>query len=372
MRILNIQLCAPYNEGWGYQENLLTKYQSKLGHTVKILTTCLINDTDSLSLKRISPEKYTNKENVEVERIDFRPPYFINKYLRTYINTYQKIEEFQPDFIFVHGCQFLDALKICKYLKKHPDAKCVVDNHTDFSNSAQSFLGKLLHKTLWRYTANKLLSHVYKFYGVTPARCDFLHELYNIPKNKIDLLVMGVDDDLAKQVKTQSNITGNKGNILHIISGGKIDRFKNQTLDLMDIINKYDNVHLTIFGSVSDDIRSQFNSRLSDKITCLGWLNQLDTYKALLSSDIAVFPGRHSVIWEQCVGLGIPLFVKRWKGTEHVNVCGNTLFFEDTKELEYLISDIIKNPSKLKDLKTEAINAQCHFLYSEIAKKSIS
>ena len=140
MRILNIQLCAPYNEGWGYQENLLTKYQSKLGHTVKILTTCLINDTDSLSLKRISPEKYPNKENVEVERIDFRPPYYINKYLRTYINTYQKIEEFQPDFIFVHGCQFLDALKICKYLKNHPNVKCVVDNHADFSNSAQSFL----------------------------------------------------------------------------------------------------------------------------------------------------------------------------------------------------------------------------------------
>ena len=37
--ILNIALSAPYNDYWGYQDNLLPKYQRKLGHQVIIITT---------------------------------------------------------------------------------------------------------------------------------------------------------------------------------------------------------------------------------------------------------------------------------------------------------------------------------------------
>ena len=33
------------------------------------------------------------------------------------------------------------------------------------------------------------------FYGVTPARCDFLHEMFDIPREKIHLLPLGADDD---------------------------------------------------------------------------------------------------------------------------------------------------------------------------------
>lgn len=37
MRIVHIAPNAPYNNYWGYQENLLPKYQKKLGHEVILI-----------------------------------------------------------------------------------------------------------------------------------------------------------------------------------------------------------------------------------------------------------------------------------------------------------------------------------------------
>ena len=37
MKILHIAPNAPYNRGWGYQENLLPKYHKKLGHDVTVV-----------------------------------------------------------------------------------------------------------------------------------------------------------------------------------------------------------------------------------------------------------------------------------------------------------------------------------------------
>ena len=39
MKIVHIAPNATYNEGWGYQENLLPKYHAKLGHEVTLIIT---------------------------------------------------------------------------------------------------------------------------------------------------------------------------------------------------------------------------------------------------------------------------------------------------------------------------------------------
>ena len=39
MRILHIAPSAPYNDYWGYQDNLLPKYHRKLGHEVTVIVT---------------------------------------------------------------------------------------------------------------------------------------------------------------------------------------------------------------------------------------------------------------------------------------------------------------------------------------------
>lgn len=54
MRIVHIAPNAPYNEGWGYQENLLTKYQAKSGNDVTlIITTKMHKDGRIINVKWI-------------------------------------------------------------------------------------------------------------------------------------------------------------------------------------------------------------------------------------------------------------------------------------------------------------------------------
>ena len=39
MRIVHIAPNSPYNDNWGYQDNLLPKYQQKMGNEVTIIVT---------------------------------------------------------------------------------------------------------------------------------------------------------------------------------------------------------------------------------------------------------------------------------------------------------------------------------------------
>lgn len=378
MKIVNLALGNTYNEGWGYQENLLTKWQKLNGHDVTVITSRMVNNKNDDGYHLTDPCEYTNDLRIKVIRLDYPFNIWPIRTLRIFKNLYKTIEKENPDFIFIHNGQFLDSLKVCKYLKNHPNCKASCDNHADETNSAKSFFPKVLHYTIWKYCMNRLNKYVHKFYGVLPIRCDFLKKYYNLPDNKVDLLVMGVDDELIEkagvdsiQFKKDHNLSSDT---LNIITGGKIDHYKTETLNLMEAVKDQKDIRLFIFGSIGDEIKDRFNELLSDNMTYLGWLTQEESYAALKSCDVAIFPGRHSVIWEQCVGLGIPLIVRSWPGTNHVDIGGNSIFLKEgsTQELKHEI-DKLKDRSYLNNLKEKSLsNNKEQFSYKHIANKSIS
>lgn len=378
MKIVNISLAAPYNEGWGYQENLLTKWQKRIGNDVTLITTRFESRKSDDHYNKVSAITYTNDDGVKIIRQEWLLDIWACRILHMYKNLYKTIEKEKPDFLFIHACQFLDAFKICKYLKNNPNVLAVCDNHADFTNSAKSLFPKLLHKTLWKITAKKLAKQVKMFYGVLPARCDFLHDVYGVDSKQIDLLFMGADNEVINESKSNINIIKERLNIdshyINFVSGGKFDHYKKEIVNLMKAINNLDNVHLYIFGSIGDEIAVEFESLLSNKITYAGWLNQTDSYALIQACDFAFFPGRHSVIWEQCVALGIPVIVKNHKGTNHININNNCLFLDDISilNIQKTLSDIINNNKLSNSLKNNARSIVNNpFLYEEIAKKSI-
>ena len=298
---------------------------------------------------------------------------------RHYKRLYENLVREKPDFIFIHNCQFIDIVFVCKYLKKHPDTKCVVDGHADFTNSAQSKLAYFVHKTLWKYCAQRINKYTKKFYGVLPLRCDFIHEMYGIDNSKIDLLVMGADDELLAEGLKNKNQTRKRYNLNHddfvILTGGKIDYHKTETLSLMKVINELNkkNIKLLIFGSVAEKIQGNFNDLLSENIIYTGWLSQQDIYDVICASDIGFFPGRHSVIWEQMVASGIPCVFRKIPKTNHVDIGGNCLFIDDVSYsgIKNMLDYVIDNEN-YSVLKQKAMSTRKNeFLYSQIAKKSI-
>lgn len=377
MKIVNLALGNTYNEGWGYQENLLTKYQKLNGNDVTIITSRMVNNKNDDGYHLTDVEEYTNDLGIKVIRLDYPINIWPIRVLRVFKNLYQTIEKEKPDFIFIHNGQFLDSLKVCKYLKNHPNCKASCDNHADETNSAKTFFPKVLHYTIWRYCMNQLNKYVNKFYGVLPIRCDFLKKYYNLPDNKVDLLVMGVDDELIDKAnidsiefKKQYNINPNQ---LNIITGGKIDHYKTETLNLMEVVKDNKAIRLFIFGSIGDEIKDKFDELLSDNMTYLGWLSQEQSYAALKACDVAIFPGRHSVIWEQCVGLGVPIVVRKWPGTQHVDIGGNCIFLQSgsKQELKEEIDKLL-NKEYLNQLTVSAnSNNKQEFSYKNIAEKSI-
>ena len=152
------------------------------------------------------------------------------KKFKKYPELYNTIKETNPDFLFVHGLSFPDTKVIAKYLKKHTYVKANADNHADFSNSATNWISKnILHRVIRKRYAQKLMPFVNTFFGVLPARVDFMTELYGIPREKCKLLLMGADDDLVDKYSNNEKIreVRDKFNIKEtdflIVTGGKID-----------------------------------------------------------------------------------------------------------------------------------------------------
>lgn len=384
MKIVHICLGCFYIDNYSYQENMLPKFHKQMGLDVEIIASTLSFDKNGNACN-IEPRVYLNEYGIKVTRLAYKRyiPSRIAKFLRIYEGFSAALENAKPNIIFVHGCQFCDIRIIVEYAKTH-NITIYVDNHADFSNSATNWLSKnILHKGLWRYCAHLIEPYTKMFYGVLPVRVDFLKNIYKLPKDKCQLLVMGADDELVEKAKENGaretvrfRYGINSGDFL-IITGGKIDRWKTQTLLLMEAVHKIhrSDVKLLVFGSVTEDLKSKIE-KLADGhvVQFIGWVKSCDSYELFEAADLVVFPGRHSVMWEQVVGQGIPIVVKDWPGTHHVDLGGNVCYLENdsVSGIQDTLNRIISQPDVYNDMKKAAQEKGLkEFSYKEISKRSI-
>lgn len=105
-----------------------------------------------------------------------------------------------------------------------------------------------------------------------------------------------------------------------------------------------------------------------------GFLENKRINELFLTADLGVFPGGHSVLWEQAVGCGLPCVFQYRKGMPHVDVGGNCRFITDSnvetiaEEIENVLNNSLLYDNMLKVARTEGI--QC-FSYRKIAQESI-
>jgi hypothetical protein len=185
---------------------------------------------------------------------------------------------------------------------------------------------------------------------------------------KIDLVF--AEDEIIHLYK-KNNI---KCNDFIIIAGGKIDVNKSQILLLMDAVKGFDNVKLILFGSVSSELKSVFEQKISENVCFIGWQNSEQIYRLFNLAYLIVFPGLHSVLWEQAVGQGKPCVFKYIEGFTHVDIGGNCSFlYEDSvKEIRRVLEPIIYDSNVFNNMRQSAqYGKRREFLYSNIARRSI-
>ena len=379
-KVVHLCLANFYTDGYSYQENMLPKFHQKLGYETEIIASLDTFNKAGQFVQYSGDLAYRNEYDIPVRRLPYRGPEKLYRILRRYQGVREALEQAKPDMLFIHGCQFSDIDIVADYLKTHPDVKVYVDNHADFNNSATNYLSKnILHRRIWKRCAHVIEPYTSKFYGVVPARVDFLKEMYGLPAHKCDLLVMGADDDAVEQAlrpevrAERRRDYGVSDDDIVIVTGGKIDHNKPQVLTLMRVVNSLSDsrVKLIVFGSVADDLKAEFDSSLTDKVIHIGWRRSEDIYEDFAAADLVAFPGLHSVLWEQSVGMGVPGVFKRIEGFEHIDLGGNCLFFEKDDAQEYT-TRILAALNTLDEMKTVAVaKGMKTFSYREIAKRAL-
>ncbi len=194
---------------------------------------------------------------------------------------------------------------------------------------------------------------------------------------------MGADDEQINRIEKEHSREkirkqyGIEDDDFLIVTGGKIDQFKTQTILLMKAINSLNrpNVKMLLFGGIDVSLKESV-LRLCDgkKIQYIGWISANQSYDYFSAADLVAFPGRHSVFWEQVAGMGIPMICKYWDGTTHVDVGGNVRFLKEDSEIEIanVIANILDNRMEYETMNNKAKSGKNVFRYKEIAKKAIS
>ena len=380
-RIVHICLSCFYVDNMGYQENILPKKHKQQGLDVEIITSQRTFNKDGKSSIR-PVGRYTNENGIPVVVLPYKK-YMgkISRYFHYVSGLYWELESYKPDIIFCHGLSFLSIIDVKQYCRSHK-VTLYCDCHSDYFNTPTDRGGyKIINGLIWPMVAKKVVNECKIAWGVTPARCDYLKNVYHYPESKVKLLVMGGDDDfihLDKKSEIKEAIC-NEFNIspssFLISTGGKISKDK-KILELIKACAGIDkDIILLIFGSISNDIKEEFEKLVDQKkIIYAGWAGQERIYNLFVASDLVVFPGTHSVLWEQAVSCGVPCVFKDRDMMKHVDVGGNCVFLksDDEATIQNTLLSILENENIYQRMREVAVKEGVNtFSYSSIAKRSI-
>ena len=382
MNIVHIIPSAPYNEGWGYQDNLLPKYHSKMENNVTVITTT--REHGDGKIVKVKECRYRSKDGFDVVRR--RDKFDILgklSFLLSYEKVYDLLKDIRPDFIFFHGMVSITIFQAIKYKKKiNPNVVIVQDNHLDYNigfDPSKSLKYKF-YQFVFRMYHKLTRNYISKVYGVTPWRKTYAERVFGVSPLKADVLIMGADDEkihfeqrdvIRNAIRSQYDI---KSNEFLVVTGGKIDAKKKIDV-LMKSVRDLLNVKLLVFGSIAERDKSKIDSILkeSNNIVYVGWIDADKVYDYFFAADLVLFPGQHSVLWEQACASKVPCVFEKWEGMEHVNNGGNADFvFPVTVETLKAKIEELKFTPKYFEMKAVAESRNTDiFLYSKIAEKSL-
>lgn len=379
MRILNIAMGANFTEGYSYQDNLLSEYQHKLGHSVTVLTG-LTSWNECGEKIQTAPCDKIMVNGVRLIRIKIG-----NKITNTagyYPQISKILASIKPDLIFIHGlCNFI-PIQAIKYKKNNPHTILVADNHQDKDNfKFKKFPFSMMVK-LWRMGWKRCSKHFNYIYGTTGWRKDFAVDCFGIPEVKMDVLPLGVDTDnlcndafrVRYEIRNKLNIDKEAFVFIH---GGKMNSDK-RTIDIIESFSRIsdNSIRLLLFGSVAENIRTQFDNLLKkdQRIVYVGYVNSKYVHKYFYASDFSLFPGLHSVLWEEAIGCGLPGLYRSFSNHDHTNMHGNSILIKgdtNSEEIFQIMNKVCQDKSLYENLKKNAARASKDFSYYDIAAKSI-
>ena len=347
-----VMLCDFYAESLEYQENLLVRYYRKHGHEVVVIASTFDSVFDYYNdlHDKNKPRRTYEDQGATIIKLPYR--FNIINRLRAYVKIDDILEREAPDLIYVHDIM-LNFPECVRYVKRNPACKMIMDYHADYTNSGKNAISRtILHGVVRKWVLDRARPYLSGIFPIVPGGAVFLHEIYKVPYDLMEILPLGADVDLASKVKASNarrrlrTAYGLRESDFVIFTGGKLDHLK-CTEALIDAVLPLDatNVHLFVVGDASDshlEYRAMLHARAAgaSNIRFTGWLSPTHVYEHLDMSDIAVFPASQSILWQQAICMGLPLLIgdriKVANGKQDVsylNLESNMLILDDTKPM---------------------------------------
>lgn len=371
MKILHIT--AYYNDGWGYQENLLPKYQKEMGHEVILITSDKKIDYDSGFQSDVSGQKEYYDGEIKIIRLNSIK---IRGSLIFLLGLKDLLRKLKPDLIFHHGIIMPAVISIANYRKNH-ETKIILDNHTDENILTDSLLAK---STFYKFMKKYIYFNINKFdlfFGVTPERTNFLETFYGLPKEKIRFLPIGIDNLKLNFKETASRDNFNKLSNLRedydlvLVTGGKLTSEKKteNIIKALKLLNEDYEVLLVIFGKIIDDKLNNLIDK--ENIIYYEWLEQNEINEIFRICDVGIWVNQHTTLIEDSINANLPLVIPFYGSTFHlINNNAFPLFSGNPYEIYSIVKKIIKF-DLLKDIKSETKKTKDLFSYESVAKASI-
>ena len=308
MKIVHCCLSNYYIDDYNYQENLLPIFNQKNGNQVLIVAS---TETflENKKLGYVKAGKFKTKEGIDLVRLDYSKllPRIIMKKIRLYKGLKRILTEFDPDVILFHGLPAFELINVANYKKNNSRVKFYLDSHEDYHNSGRNLLSKyILHRLLYRSVIKLTKRYFDCVYYISLETKKFIEENYRYFGKSL-FLPLGGEVLSDSEYNSKRDRFRNKYNIgkdeIVFFHSGKLDKSKKTIELLSSYIQSKTSSRLFIAGSVSEDIKLEFNNlvSISKSIVFLGWLNSAEISDAFCGSDIYLQPGTQSVSMQQAL-----------------------------------------------------------------------
>jgi glycosyltransferase involved in cell wall biosynthesis len=344
--------------------------ETKQGYDVYVLTSNLVDETTyEANRDFIGPKKAKTGQSVErgiktMRLPALRLPLINSLYL---LGMEETLVRLKPDVIICHVIPSLTSIRVARLKSRFPKVKLIFDDHMTYNNTRGGIFYHIYSLFRWVLTP-VILKSADRIVAVTYETGKFMEQVYGIPKEKIEIISLGVDttlfrrdDRVREEIRAKYDICDDD---VVFIYAGKIIPEKGLHLLVeaaLKMISKSPNVKIMFVGGG----KNHFKSRLCEKINLSSFSDDFvfvssvpneELYKYYSAADVGIWPLRCSISMLEAMSCGLPVIISDKSGVLEIIDRGNGLVYRDgdVKDLAEKMK-IMLDPESRKVMSLRAI-----------------
>lgn len=374
--------------GLGYQEMLLPVWNARHGHEAHVVTSdryAPVPDYDYTFAPLLGPRLVgtgtSSIDGVVVHRLQTLLELEGRVWLRGLIPA---VEALSPEAVFVHGTSCPSAFRLAGWARRR-GMPMVMDNHMTFSSQRRSTAAPLYYAALRWITRHRLVPAAHRFLGVAQECCDFLAARQGVPRERIDLLPLGVDTAVfrpdAEAAKAFRARLGVPPDARLILQSGKITPDKGADLlagAVAPLLAADPSLRLVLVGGGAPAFLQRIGGLLdthgvADRLLTHPFMPAADLAGAFSAAELCVFAKAASLSCLEAAACGAVVLMNdmpicRWRAEMGVGV---TFADGDADDLRRRMAELLADARLRAQLSAAArASVSGNFSYDAVAARS--